>query len=455
MLLLLVLSSCRSGSVAATVLQSIAERSSNPPTIIFRGKLFPPSFPLSLSVSYKITPSLASCSLDRSIDRYAASSTVGSLVNIFPRKRRVEYRDFYPTGRNAIMDDLDLSHLSPEEQAEARRMQEIAARAEMKNAQKSSNQLNMGNNGSTLVSNGSNGSTPSARFLTKSEREALALEKLAQKRAEQEQRMREAALHHERFVTGQALEERRREEKERERRAREERERREREENKPSKELDHEVRAIREHYLGNQEKKRKIIKPSEKFARIFKFDWEAEEDTARTDVNPLYTKKVKINALFGRGYIGGLDPSEQRKKSNFMANLGEKRLLETKRLEEKDEGLTEEEKAERARLRDRALGMLRMQQSMDFESEEKMERERVSSHWSTKTLEEMTDRDWRIFREDFDIRIKGGRATLPLRYWREGNFPEAILKAIEDAGYKEPSPIQRQAIPIGQVNQQM
>ena len=30
-------------------------------------------------------------------------------------------------------------------------------------------------------------------------------------------------------------------------------------------------------------------------------------------------------------------------------------------------------------------------------------------HWSEKRLEDMTDRDWRIFREDFDIRIQGGR----------------------------------------------
>ena len=340
-----------------------------------------------------------------------------------------------------LMEELDLSHLSPEEQAEARRLQEIAARAEMKNAQKASNHQV-----------GKNGSSATARFLTKAEREALAMERLAQKRAEQEQRQREAAVSHERFVTGQALEERRREEREREKRLREERERREREENKQSKELDHEVRAIREHYLGNQDKKRKIIKPSEKFARIFKFNWEAEEDTSRTDVNPLYTNKVKINALFGRGYIGGLDPSEQRKKSNFMENLSEKRLLETKRLEEDDEDLTSEEKAERARLRDRAVEMLRLQQSLDMESKEKGERERLSSHWSTKSLEQMTDRDWRIFREDFDIRIKGGRATLPLRYWHEGNFPGPILKAIDEAGYKNPSPIQRQAIPIGQVN---
>lgn len=32
-----------------------------------------------------------------------------------------------------------------------------------------------------------------------------------------------------------------------------------------------------------------------------------------------------------------------------------------------------------------------------------------NKHWTEKRLEDMTDRDWRIFREDFDIRIQGGR----------------------------------------------
>jgi ATP-dependent RNA helicase DDX23/PRP28 len=61
----------------------------------------------------------------------------------------------------------------------------------------------------------------------------------------------------------------------------------------------------------------------------------------------------------------------------------------------------------------------------------------------------MTDRDWRIFREDFDIHIQGGRATLPLRFWSEANFPSEIIRAIEAVKYENPSPIQRQAIPVG------
>ena len=51
--------------------------------------------------------------------------------------------------------------------------------------------------------------------------------------------------------------------------------------------------------------------------------------------------------------------------------------------------------------------------------------------------------------EDFDIRIRGGKAPPPLRFWNEMAVPEGIHKAIQDAKYKDPSPIQRQAIPVG------
>ena len=68
--------------------------------------------------------------------------------------------------------------------------------------------------------------------------------------------------------------------------------------------------------------------------------------------------------------------------------------------------------------------------------------------WDEKALEEMTERDWRIFREDFDIRTKGGRVARPLRTWKEASLSSTLMKAIDSMGYREPSPIQRQAIPI-------
>ena len=73
-------------------------------------------------------------------------------------------------------------------------------------------------------------------------------------------------------------------------------------------------------------------------------------------------------------------------------------------------------------------------------------------HWADKELANMTQRDWRIFKEDYNIHIKGGNVANPIRFWRESDIPESILDVIEKVGYKEPSPIQRQAIPIGLTN---
>ena len=61
----------------------------------------------------------------------------------------------------------------------------------------------------------------------------------------------------------------------------------------------------------------------------------------------------------------------------------------------------------------------------------------------------MTERDWRIFREDNDIIIKGGRVPYPIRYWNEAVLPQIILDAISRLGYAKPTPIQMQTIPIG------
>lgn len=69
-------------------------------------------------------------------------------------------------------------------------------------------------------------------------------------------------------------------------------------------------------------------------------------------------------------------------------------------------------------------------------------------HWSERTLSEMTDRDWRIFKEDYNIHTSGGGLPHPLRRWSESGLPSEILKTIEKLGYSEPTPIQRQAIPL-------
>ena len=57
-------------------------------------------------------------------------------------------------------------------------------------------------------------------------------------------------------------------------------------------------------------------------------------------------------------------------------------------------------------------------------------------HWSQKKLEEMTDRDWRIFREDYSITTKGGKIPNPIRNWKEYTMPPHIIEVIDSCGYK-------------------
>ena len=115
-----------------------------------------------------------------------------------------------------------------------------------------------------------------------------------------------------------------------------------------------------------------------------------------------------------------------------------------------DNNLTEEEKRDREGARIRAEIAMKHRKSIQMKALEIQSFSKNQTiHWSKKPLNDMTDRDWRIFREDFDIRIQGGKDVRPLRCWKEADFPMEIFKAINDLGYNEPSPIQRQSIPIG------
>lgn len=53
------------------------------------------------------------------------------------------------------------------------------------------------------------------------------------------------------------------------------------------------MESLRDHYLGKKKVKKKIVKPSEKFSKIFQFDWDASEDTSR-DANPLYNQRAQV-----------------------------------------------------------------------------------------------------------------------------------------------------------------
>ncbi|KAM7501000.1 hypothetical protein LguiA_025414 [Lonicera macranthoides] len=182
-------------------------------------------------------------------------------------------------------------------------------------------------------------------------------------------------------------------------------------------EREKELQAIKDHYLGVLKKPKKcVVKPSDKFR--FSFDWENTEDTSR-DMNSLYQDPHESRLLFGRGFRAGMDRREQKK----VAAKKEREQLRDKIWKE------EEEKPDT------------YYDTFDM---------RVYCHWSDKKVEEMTERDWRIFREDFNISYeKGMRIPRPMRNWAESGLSPELLMVVDEAGYVAPSPIQMAAIPIG------
>lgn len=286
-------------------------------------------------------------------------------------------------------------------------------------------------------------------FLTKAQREQLALQRREEEAAEQRKRLEEQRKHfsstsERNFEQGGRHHQRekdREHERDRDRELEKERRDRDREreeeakirekarlEKQSEREREKELEAIKEQYLGTKKPKKRVIKPSEKFR--FSFDWENTEDTSR-DMNALYQNPHDAQLLFGRGFRAGVDRREQKK----LAAKNEKDLREQIRTKEGIEEKPEEAAAQRKR--EEAANVY---DTFDM---------RVDRHWSEKKLEEMTERDWRIFREDFNISYKGSRIPRPMRNWEEGNLTSELLKAVSKAGYKKPSPIQMAAIPLG------
>lgn len=188
---------------------------------------------------------------------------------------------------------------------------------------------------------------------------------------------------------------------------------------------DTEKELIRQRYMGSEQNtstfsaKKKRKRTTEK---KFNFEWNAEEDTS-IDYNPLYQTRSEAG-FFGRGRLGGF--------SDDVVDSATKRYTQA---------LTE---------RDKETGSLRVAEIMEMERRRKEEggRAALEKHWSEKKLDQMRERDWRIFKEDFNISTKGGSIPNPMRSWGESNLPKRLMDVINEVGYLEPSPIQRAAIPI-------
>ncbi|XP_075254260.1 putative ATP-dependent RNA helicase DDX23 isoform X1 [Convolutriloba macropyga] len=187
---------------------------------------------------------------------------------------------------------------------------------------------------------------------------------------------------------------------------------------------DKEQQAVRNRYLGTGGKRKRRVRHLNE--RKFVFDWNAEEDTSANDYDNLYKHKHGLQ-FFGRGHLAGIDIKQQKKEQNrFYSNLLEQRRTD------------EEKQQETKRLQDVAA---------------KVAKQRFDDrHWREKTLPEMTDRDWRIFKEDYNISSKGGNIPRPFRSWTETDLPSFINNILTEINYLEPTPIQRQAIPIGLQN---
>ncbi|WEW59501.1 mRNA splicing protein prp28 [Emydomyces testavorans] len=188
---------------------------------------------------------------------------------------------------------------------------------------------------------------------------------------------------------------------------------------------------IRQRYMGADQTssfsaKKKRRRTTE---RKFNFEWNADEDTS-PDYNPLYQNRTEVN-FFGRGRLAGF--------SDDMVDNAAKRYA--KALED----------------RDLEAGSARAREILEMERRRREEggRHALDLHWSQKKLDQMRERDWRIFKEDFNISTKGGSIPNPMRSWSESALPKRLLEIIDKVGYKEPSPIQRAAIPIALQNRDL
>eukprot|EP01063_Lacrimia_lanifica_P019803 TRINITY_DN27217_c0_g1_i1.p1 TRINITY_DN27217_c0_g1~~TRINITY_DN27217_c0_g1_i1.p1 ORF type:complete len:638 (+),score=209.20 TRINITY_DN27217_c0_g1_i1:100-2013(+) len=155
------------------------------------------------------------------------------------------------------------------------------------------------------------------------------------------------------------------------------------------------------------------------------------------------TSPVRRTRSPPRGGARGDDaPSENAPKTKIEQQL-ERAQLQKERVLAQQKQYEQQMKAPGGR----RLGGIRRREMMMMNN--------TGVHWSDKALRKMNERDWRIFKEDFEIQLLGGGSScpLPMRNWEEGYdeniIAPKIMDAIRAAGYKHPSPVQMACIPIG------
>lgn len=188
---------------------------------------------------------------------------------------------------------------------------------------------------------------------------------------------------------------------------------------------DVEAQLTRQRYMGADTNTSKFSAKNKRrrtTEKKFNFEWNTEEDTS-PDYNPIYQARAE-SSFFGRGRLGGFaDDGNDTSAKQFARAIEE---------------------------RDPEAGKIRAAEILDMERRRREEggRNGIDKHWSEKKLDQMRERDWRIFKEDFNIATRGGSIPNPMRSWSESGLPQRLLQIVDQAGYKEPSAVQRAAIPI-------
>ncbi|KAJ2992443.1 hypothetical protein NUW58_g2168 [Xylaria curta] len=162
-------------------------------------------------------------------------------------------------------------------------------------------------------------------------------------------------------------------------------------------------------------------KKSRRHRDKFNFDWDPHDDTSQGDAlihSEQVTLSIKDGGLLSK-YQGLVEPEDLKRARYIMAG-------------------------------DPETGGARAEQllEMALRAKERANRNTFGKHWSEKKLEDMRERDWRIFKEDFGISTKGGLLPNPMRSWQESGLPGSLLDIVAKVGYDEPTPVQRAAIPI-------
>jgi ATP-dependent RNA helicase DDX23/PRP28 len=147
----------------------------------------------------------------------------------------------------------------------------------------------------------------------------------------------------------------------------------------------------------------------------------------------LYNQRKGYVPIFGKGMLGGVDAADQEREVDKYIKAVEK--FQDKISTETGGGKAEN--INKPKLVNRYT---------------RIEAEGKNMY---KRPEDMSERDWKIFRENNDIRVISGKSVAPIREFGDGDLNLRIVKNIEAIGYKKPTPIQMQGITMGLARKDM